>query len=571
MNRKLGCLQVLLLATAASLCGQTRLGTISGVVRNSSGAPQMGATVQLLGAQAAAAILVYTDSRGHYSAHNLPAGRYQIKATEPSFLPTLRENVSLRSGAAVVINLTLNTLFEALQIMPVRGRTADDNDDWRWTLRSMANRPILRVLDNGGPLVVVANSDNQNDRIIKARVAFMAGAEGEGFGSPADQSTSFKVEKSIFSAGTLSLGGNVGQTLDAPAVLRAAYSHQFADGERPQVAVTVRRLQAQTMGAEHAAPQALALTLSDQVRLADFAELQYGTEYQTIQFLGRRAAFHPFGALDIHLSPDAVLEYRYASTMPNMTAEKGFDAAPADLSESGPRVSMVGVTPRLERAAHQEISLSRRVGENSFQIAGYMDRIANTALLGVGDSAADDNSGNLLADPYSSTFTYNGGSLHTSGVRAVAQRKFSPWMTGTLDLAYGGVIAASDPSAFMLLGEPSLNFNEVRRTAIAAKLSGRIPRSKTSWIASYKWNNGARAVTAVDAFNASPGQADPFLNFFLRQPLPCPGFIPGQMEALIDVRNLLAQGYVPVLGQDGHTMYLVQSARSVRGGVAFSF
>jgi len=47
--------------------------------------------------------------------------------------------------------------------------------------------------------------------------------------------------------------------------------------------------------------------------------------------------------------------------------------------------------------------------------------------------------------------------------------------------------------------------------------------------------------------------------------------MPGQMEALIDVRNLLAQGYVPVLGQDGHTMYLVQSARSVRGGVAFSF
>jgi len=37
------------------------------------------------------------------------------------------------------------------------------------------------------------------------------------------------------------------------------------------------------------------------------------------------------------------------------------------------------------------------------------------------------------------------------------------------------------------------------------------------------------------------------------------------------VRNLLAQGYVPVLGQDGRTVYLVQSARSIRGGVAFSF
>jgi hypothetical protein len=43
------------------------------------------------------------------------------------------------------------------------------------------------------------------------------------------------------------------------------------------------------------------------------------------------------------------------------------------------------------------------------------------------------------------------------------------------------------------------------------------------------------------------------------------------MDAIIDVRNLLAQGYVPVMGQDGHTVYLVQSARTVRGGVAFTF
>jgi len=29
----------------------------------------------------------------------------------------------------------------------------------------------------------------------------------------------------------------------------------------------------------------------------------------------------------------------------------------------------------------------------------------------------------------------------------------------------------------------------------------------------------------------------------------------------------MAQGYIPVMGQDGKTVYLVQSARSVRGGV----
>ena len=75
----------------------------------------------------------------------------------------------------------------------------------------------------------------------------------------------------------------------------------------------------------------------------------------------------------------------------------------------------------------------------------------------------------------------------------------------------------------------------------------------------------------MDAFNVSAGEADPFLNLFIRQPLLSAGFLPAQMEALVDIRNLLAQGYIPVIGQDGHTLYLVQSARSIRGGVAFNF
>jgi hypothetical protein len=43
------------------------------------------------------------------------------------------------------------------------------------------------------------------------------------------------------------------------------------------------------------------------------------------------------------------------------------------------------------------------------------------------------------------------------------------------------------------------------------------------------------------------------------------------MDVVVEIRNLLAQGYVPVFGQDGRTVYLVQSARAVRGGLAFNF
>ena len=73
----------------------------------------------------------------------------------PSFLPALRENVRVRGGT--VVNLTLNTLYEVIQWLPAQPRAGNSQkDDWAWTLRSAANRPLLRWLEDG-PLVVVTD------------------------------------------------------------------------------------------------------------------------------------------------------------------------------------------------------------------------------------------------------------------------------------------------------------------------------------------------------------------------------------------------------------------------------
>jgi hypothetical protein len=192
--------------------------------------------------------------------------------------------------------------------------------------------------------------------------------------------------------------------------------------------------------------------------------------------------------------------------------------------------------------------------------------VADPALTGVGEAAAD--SGEVLPDLYSETFTYRGKELDAHGVRVVMQRKLASDLTATVDYGYGGVLD---------LRNADVALQDARRESIvrdrhtaSAKFSGTVPGTKTHWIASYRWISG-QALTPVDMFNASAGQADPYLNIFLRQPIPGTGFLPCHMDAVVDVRNLLAQGYVPVLGQDGRTVYLVQSARSVRGGVAFTF
>jgi hypothetical protein len=226
---------------------------------------------------------------------------------------------------------------------------------------------------------------------------------------------------------------------------------------------------------------------------------------------------------------------------------------------------MTNFSPAVERARHQEISLSQRIGKTNMQVAFFTDAIADPVLTGIGDLSTD--SGDVLPDIYSGTFNYQGNDFATRGVRLVLQRKLLSDLTATLDYAYGGVLDLSRPDIQI---EDARDFIRTEtRQAVAAKFSGTVPKSKTHWMASYRYTGG-HILTPVDLFNTSPGQADPYLNFFIRQPIPS-SFLAGHLEFLIDLRNLLAQGYVPVLAQDGHTVYLVQSARAVRGGLAFSF
>ena len=531
-----------------------RPGAISGYVRDATGDPQMGAVVQILGA-ANRTLTVFTDGSGFYTATGLLPGLYSLKVSAPSFLPSMREKIGIHAGASISVNVTLNTLLGVMQLGPLR--SLPDDDDWKWTLRSVANRPILRAF--GDP-------NEKQAPELRGTLSFFSGSAADGYGSGSDMSTGFTLERSIFSDSHVALSGNVGYGEGLPAaVLRAGYSHRLADGSEPTLALTVRRFAPSDPNLHNATLQALALTASDDFSVGDILEFKFGSELQTIQFLGRVTAFRPYGSADLHLSPNTVVEYNYATSRPNLRREdeKGFDSSPADLSESNPRVSMLDYSPKVEHAHHNELSLSHRMGKNSVQVAVFSDRVTDPALTGLGEVTSS--GGFLLPDLSSGTFSYSGRNFDTDGLRVVLQHKFSSDLTATLDYGYGGVLDLTRPD--VALQDAQQWIGTQHRHAVAAKFSGMVPRSRTRWIASYRWINGT-AITPVDMFNASPGQSDPFLNVFVRQPMP---FLSGHMEALIDLRNLLAQGYVPVLGQDGQTVYLVQSARSVRGGVAFTF
>jgi hypothetical protein len=534
-----------------------RPGEISGYVRDASGIPQMGAVVEIVGT-AARTLTVFTDGAGFYSATDLLPGLYTVKVSVPSFLPAWRDKVGLHPGTNTHLNVTLNTLLNGMRVGPLRGNS--DDDDWKWTLRSVANRPVLRVFDD-------PSSGDKQDPELKGSLSFLAGSAAEGYGSGSEMSTGFSIERSIFSVDRVGLKGNVGYGDGLPAaVLRATYSHSLPDGSGPSMGIAIRRFAPSDPNLHNASLQAMALTGAEDFSVGDVLELKFGSELQTIQFLGRVNAFRPRGSANLHLSSNTILGYEYATSLPSSRDVNGSDSSAADLSEADPRISVSNFTTKLESAHHQELNVSRRVGKDNIQLAVFRDRVDNTALLGTGNVTAA--GGELLPDMYSGTFTYAGDRLAARGMRVVLARKLYSDLTATLDYACGDVLDLAKPDVEIQSARQWLSTE--RRQAVAAKFSGTVPRTHTQWIASYRWINGS-ALTPVDMFNASPGQSDPFLNLFVRQPIPTMGFLPAHMEALVDLRNLLAQGYVPVVGQDGQTVYFVQSARSVRGGVTISF
>jgi len=560
--RQLGTWAVIVALSLPALAAE-RPGAISGYVRNASGTPQMGAIVEIIGT-AARTLTVFTDGAGFYSAKDLLPGLYSVKVSAPSFLPAWHDKVGLHAGASTHLNITLNTLLNAVQVGALRG--GSDDDDWKWTLRSVANRPVLRVLDDpasGNP----ASGDGKQGSELKGSLSFLAGTAAGGYGSGSDVSTGFSLERNIFSVDRVGLRGNIGYGDGLPAaVLRAMYSHRLPDGSGPSMAVAVRRFAPSDPNLHNASLQSMALSGGDDFVIGDALELRVGSELQTIQFLGRVTAFRPYGSVNFHVSPNTVVGYSYATALPNRRDDGFESASAADSGGAEPRISLANFSTKLERARHQELNVSRRMGKNNMQVAVFSDRLDNTALLGAGEVTAA--GGDLLPDVYSGTFTYAGDTLATHGLRVVLERKLYSDLTATLDFAYGGVLDLAKPD--VAIQDAGQWIKTQQREALAAKLSGTVNCTHTHWIASYRFVNGS-ALTPVDMFNASPGQSDPFLNLFIRQPLPTLGFLPAHMEALVDLRNLLAQGYVPVMGQDGQTVYFVQSARSFRGGVTINF
>jgi hypothetical protein len=539
--------------------------SVSGMVRDSSGVPQMGAEVQLLGADLSVVASVYTNSKGQFTIASVIPGSYSLKAMGAYFLPSLRENIRVRK--ATIVNFTLNTLYEAMRWLPAKPRTGHSQvDDWAWTLKSAANRPLLRWLEDG-PLVVVSDGQGNAPK-LKARL--MATGQAGTFGESGER---FSNTVELTPADSRELLARVDFAPDTDAGMESmlGFRQELGIAGSVQSVAAIAIHPDEFGGAGDQGFDEAAINTSETMRLGDEFELDAGSTQVIGHMAGGRpasvTAALPFASLEWRDGAKAI-QYRMATMVPDPDSNDQTEAAswlPAVAVRDGGLV--------LERGLHQEIGFERQTDISGLAVTVYADNIENPILEAMSRAAGGklNDAGALstaLVDPGSGMVRASGPGFSATGVSASFERQ----------LAGGNRVAVSYSSGSALVmpalpgpaGIPQMMAATRARRAQAYTLSfsGILEGTHTRWRASYRWQP-QNTVTEVAPYAVN--SSEPYLNVHIRQPIHFNRDGSGGFEALLDARNLLAQGYRPYILSDGSLLIFTQGHRAVRGGVAFTF
>jgi hypothetical protein len=545
--------------TATSLAGSAAApATVSGVVRDGNGIPQIGAVVQLLRPDLSVVASVYTNSKGRYSIPAVLAGRYSVKAMGTSFLPSMREDVRVRS--ATVVNLTLNTLYEVMQWLPAQPRDASaPQDDWKWTLRSAANRPLLRWLEDG-PLVVV--TDGSGAPRLKARL--MAGGQEGSFGERGER-FSAALEDTPSSSRELLASVDFDPSSQAGMESMLGFRQDLGYAGSVQSLAAVSLQPTLTAGGADSLDEAI-FTSAETIKLGDEFDVEAGSEQVIARFNHRSpntvTAALPAASIGWH-DGDSTVRYSLATALPDESAE-------TDAGSSLPRLSMRNGELVLEHGLHQELGWQRLSSDSAVSVLVYSDHIDNPVVTGMGNFGDGASVDDALMDRSSHLLQAAGPGFTSSGLLASFEHSIGSASRLSLSYAVGNGLALSDQAVEPASLPQALAALRARRAqTLTLALSGTLEGTGTRWHASYQWQPAQTTLSPVTSFAA--GQCDPFLNLMLHQALHRRSHASAHVDGVLNVRNLLAQGYHPFLLSDGSVLVLAQDPRAFSAGLAFTF
>lgn len=559
---------------AAQANHKSTAGTISGIVHDPAGIPQLGATVEIL-AEPPGVILSHqllTNTDGYFRADNLPAGYYTVRVTLAGFLPALEKHIHISANLTTVVRIELESLFTAIEELrrpPANGTV--EPDDWKWVLRSASGmRPVLQWheddSDNSPSVVADLGPARQTGRLEFTDGARRPGSVSNYDGAPG---TMFAYDDHYASDSHLVFAGQVSYDDDDQAGgLATVWLPMGSQADAPQSTIVLREAKIGPTGLMF---RGVRIDQNGTINLTDHIVLRGGGEYVLVGVGASAWSLRPRFDLQNQVSQHWYVDAIYAALPATVTNGDNAVAALTETSSPGvlsdamnqldsfPTLLWRDGKAVLENGRHAELAMDRKLDNHSMlQIAAFHDDNSNVALFGKGYNLPSD-----FFPAYSNLFAYDGGSSVYWGARAALRERITDDLEWTAIYAFSGALApvtVADGALRDALGT-------VNRHSAAMKLSGKVPVTRTQLTVGYKWVNGL-ALSRVDPYGEAIYDISPYLQIGIRQPLPWPNV--GHWEANAECDNLLAQGNVPINTRDGQVI-LVPAFRSFRGGLSLQF
>jgi Carboxypeptidase regulatory-like domain len=576
-------------------------GNLLGSVADSGGIPQMGATVELFNKYQRLLAKTVTAPDGRFGFAALPADLYSVRVSLASFLPASRDKIAVKPGLDSVLQIHLATLFSNIELSYTIP-TSSMSNDWKWVLRSSpATRPITRILDEEAPS---SSSAELHSRIFSGTHAMVSINGGDGGlidsdSTQADLGTGFVVSTNLLGKNQLQVGGTFGQGLGPAAMgLCAIYSRSDNGGfgEPPEITLTVSQLGIlgpQVPGSQSANAlgmlngtnpviRDMSLSIYEVADPVDGVHLEYGMTGESVESVQHTSRVSPFARLT--MGAGAIGQFVAAYSDGGRPDELSAHQAQQNSETTGnsddllsavnamarlPQLSDRDGRLELQRTQNYELGYSKAEGSRTWAASAFYEDVSNGRIYVAGDTTPLDIN-DLLSDGVSTTSTYNVGHYERSGYLASVDQR----VNDSLDvaIAYGrmGGFTTDENGVGQSWGVQEKFLNERNHNLATANVHARLPVTGTHITANYGWVD-AGAVVPSHVFTTQNTYVSPGLNIVIRQPLPSFFGMPGRLELTADLRNLLAQGYLPLDAGDSRALLVVQAPRAIRGSLNFIF
>lgn len=597
----------MVLAPAGRAAGVPSLvGAVLGDVRNNTGITQMGATVLLYDRYDRLVRQGFSNETGKFVFESLAPGPYSIRVILASFAPLMRRNIMVAAGSENLLYIHLATVLSTLELAPAsEAQGTLMNDDWKWVLRTAhSTRPVLRLLPAGSASSAgrasMASVFSETTGVVRVSAGDGDPATG---GTAQDLGTAFALSTVINGSARVRLSGNLGYMSNSglpDAGFRTTYSHD-RDGLRgPQISFTAHQVYFPGLGgaanptASQDATQetgpvlrTVSLGAMDTIQLNDQLKLEYGARMESVSFLHRVSYMSPFGRASYDLGSAGSLRLAFSSgTQPAELIAHGEEGqsselSAAELNASGlnqdlaalallPRVSRSGGRMHLQRSRNWEAGYELVEGSRKYSASMYLENVADAAYT-MSPSAGFLSRADLLPDLDSGNYLFDIGGYQRSGFSGAVTQALGDHVNLTVAAGRGGALVAAPGR------DPAESANGVRdqihtapRSWVTARASATLPGTGTRMVTSYGWTD-FRSLMPVHLSLTGATYQDEGWNVVIHQPLPRVSSMRGRLEATAELRNALAQGYLPIRADGGRPLILTNSPRALRGGLNFLF